>query len=965
MFCGTKQEAIVTTPKPTSEPDYTKAMKSDVKQESGFHAGPHHHGIRGLANLGNTCFFNSVMQNLLALKMLREYLLNRQNSDPDNNVTFVTGPLTMSLRKLFLETNGEEDCKGVLSPKSLFGNICAKAPQFRGYQQQDSHELLRYLLDGLNTEETSARKLKQADPDKGGGADTAGPTLVDSMFSGRLSSTVSCLDCGYTSVVHEPFLDLSLPVPAKKTSTVAKKGGNRPPLVRGRGRSQRFNRPASRSSAADEEKARKHKDATENTSFKAAGETSSTVSKAGEMSDPKSTFIEAGADISEEIPGSKEVDGSGSGAGPESTAVDVGDNFNMGDNSWMDFIANQDSDVVAQEPSEAESSGPEVLGSDSTAPELQQRGSTVIAAGETGLKQCTEAEAEPEVAIAVAETCCLLGNDDSECRMRLEGSLQELDPVKQEITVSESTVVEQGAEGLQNISSEADTSCSAMVIGKKNIEVGVDNAKELTGSKADTGGSSSGNGHTSMHEAGPSCSMESRDSTNGSILKVDNESSPCVSTDKWESTLSANISDKPDSAFLSLKVVDDSDLLPDQQDKTKSMDFDAKVNHANTSSSFVGSHEQELVLKGNIVKVDGDNGWLHGEYEEVEGLKVKADDDIGWLHDQGDELNGMDLKANVQDDTDWLMDEGSEIHGTVVKTRVHAYSEAESYGLESTIIKVDDYVPGSMAFKESIPLCMDVAGSGSKPASPNQRLTSTNSDSQDRCGDSIIETSGLPDSNPTKDESADSSITQEDAKPETDTNTSTSIDLHPPENTNEIKTDSSTVNVETVVQQEEEFDGFGDMFNEPEEAIGPVNRPGAKPEDEDDADSIFWGSGTFSGFGFNNEEVDDTDKPVSVVSCLELFTKPELLTGEHAWHCEKCSASQSNANDQDCRKGDEKQKVTRDAIKRYLVDRAPQVLTVHLKRFSQDARGRLSKLRGHVNFEEILDFTPYVRRYVI
>lgn len=28
-----------------------------------------------------------------------------------------------------------------------------RAPRFRGYQQQDSHELLRYLLDSMKTEE--------------------------------------------------------------------------------------------------------------------------------------------------------------------------------------------------------------------------------------------------------------------------------------------------------------------------------------------------------------------------------------------------------------------------------------------------------------------------------------------------------------------------------------------------------------------------------------------------------------------------------------------------------------------------------------------------------------------------------------------------------------------------------------------------------------------------------------------
>ncbi|KAJ3688559.1 hypothetical protein LUZ61_017723 [Rhynchospora tenuis] len=1047
------EEEIVSTTKPTSEPDYTKAMKSDVKEESvSFYAGPLHHCIRGLSNLGNTCFFNSVLQNLLALKMFRESLLKPQNYDPDKNATFVTGPLTMSLRKLFIETNGGEDCKGVLSPKNLFGSICAKAPQFRGYQQQDSHELLRYLLDGLNTEEASARKLKRADSDKVGGAGALGPTLVDSMFSGRLSSTISCLECGYTSVVHEPFLDLSLPVPAKKTGTVAKKGGSRVPLARGRGRSQRFrDRPALRSSTVNEEKIRKQEDATESTSS-VTSETESTVLKEGKVSDLKSTTIEAGENISEEVALSKdEVDRSS--AGPKGSPADEA-GF-----SWMDFIADQDSAEVIQDPPETELIGLEVLGSDSTTLEMQPR-STFIGAGDTCQKEeCIPSKAggngftafeeqnravaevlssnscnlleskitpdshhyevqpatqdvpfvkgadvrsgaevtgstESKVGVenpdynvckpcgdgpknnisvktaeedgfddvAVAEALCCLGYDDPECKMVLKNPVQESEPLKQEVTISENTVVRGAAEGQNSTSSKTDASCSAMVMGMQSMEVGVDSAKELTGSKADTGGSSSGICQTTLNKASPSYSTESTDSTNGSVAKVDNDSvacdsSPCVVSGKQDATL---ILDKPDTAVVRAKVVDDADLLQDQSDKPRSTISDLKVDDANILSSFVESDEQEHMLHANIGKVDGDNSWWSGD-SEVDDTRPKANvgDDIDWVHDEHNELNDMAPKANVHDDMDWLMDESSEIYSTVVEKRVHAYSHTESYELESSVIKVDGYMPGKIVFEGSSS-SVDIAMSGSKPASPKPILSLTNSNSQDPCEDSTVNALDLPNSTSIEVETAESSITQESTKNEADTSTGMAIVMQP-QDTKEREIAPSTVNVEAEVQQEVEFDGFGDMFNEPKETMGPVNRPIPKTEDEDDADSIFWGSGApFSGFGFNSEEVDDTDKPVSVVSCLELFTKPELLTGEHAWHCEKCSASQSNANDQDRGKGDKKEKVMRDARKRYMLDQAPQVLTVHLKRFGQDSRGRLSKIRGHVNFDEILDLTPFI-----
>ncbi|XP_037492591.1 ubiquitin carboxyl-terminal hydrolase 2 isoform X2 [Jatropha curcas] len=165
--------------------------------------------VRGLVNLGNTCFFNSVMQNLLSMDKLRDFFF-------DQDASF--GPLTIALKKLFAETKPETGLKSVINPRSFFGCICSKAPQFRGYQQQDSHELLRCLLDGLSSEELGVRKQINASKEDGISL-KHGSTFVDALFGGRISSTVSCIECGHSSTVYEPFLDLSLPVPTKKPPT--------------------------------------------------------------------------------------------------------------------------------------------------------------------------------------------------------------------------------------------------------------------------------------------------------------------------------------------------------------------------------------------------------------------------------------------------------------------------------------------------------------------------------------------------------------------------------------------------------------------------------------------------------------------------------------------------------------------------------------------------------------------------
>ncbi|GJM98343.1 hypothetical protein PR202_ga15344 [Eleusine coracana subsp. coracana] len=201
----------------------------------------HGNVIKGLPNLGNTCFFNAVMQNLLALDGLRRRMLG---SDVP------TGPLSMSLKKLFVDSSASNDTGGTLSPKNLFSSICSKYPQFRGYQMQDSHELLRCFLDGLRTEETEARKLAEDASDAGV------PTIIDSIFAGQLSSTVSSTECSHSSVKHDQFLDLSLPVPSRRppAKSVASPPAKRTKQsIRDRNKSRRYGKIPARASPTVEE----------------------------------------------------------------------------------------------------------------------------------------------------------------------------------------------------------------------------------------------------------------------------------------------------------------------------------------------------------------------------------------------------------------------------------------------------------------------------------------------------------------------------------------------------------------------------------------------------------------------------------------------------------------------------------------------------------------------------------------
>uniref|UniRef100_A0A8C7C6Z4 ubiquitinyl hydrolase 1 n=1 Tax=Oncorhynchus kisutch TaxID=8019 RepID=A0A8C7C6Z4_ONCKI len=135
-------------------------------------------------------------------------------------------PLTSAMF-LFLHSV-KESGKGPANPKILFNQLCQKAPRFKGYQQQDSQELLHYLLDSMRVEETKRIKAgilksfnnpteKTADDEtkrqvKAYGKEGVTMNFVDRIFVGELTNTIMCEECEHISTVKEAFIDISLPV---------------------------------------------------------------------------------------------------------------------------------------------------------------------------------------------------------------------------------------------------------------------------------------------------------------------------------------------------------------------------------------------------------------------------------------------------------------------------------------------------------------------------------------------------------------------------------------------------------------------------------------------------------------------------------------------------------------------------------------------------------------------------------
>lgn len=186
-------------------------------------------GLWGLSNLGNTWFMNSALQCMSNTIELTKYFTFRLHEAEINhtNVLGSKGRVAEAYGELMNDMwIGSKNKAAPFNVKKSIGTVVA---QFRGYNQQDSHEFLHYLIDTLNEDLNRVKEKPYVEiPDSDGRKDEIvsfeqwnafakrnDSVLID-LFYGQLKSHLVCLECNNVSNTFDPFSILSIPVPVIK-----------------------------------------------------------------------------------------------------------------------------------------------------------------------------------------------------------------------------------------------------------------------------------------------------------------------------------------------------------------------------------------------------------------------------------------------------------------------------------------------------------------------------------------------------------------------------------------------------------------------------------------------------------------------------------------------------------------------------------------------------------------------------
>ncbi|XP_063995854.1 ubiquitin carboxyl-terminal hydrolase 36 [Diachasmimorpha longicaudata] len=155
----------------------------------------------GMYNVGNTCYLNSTLQALFHVPALVNWLLSdpHHTSKCDHNESGGEC-LTCAMSKTLQFSH--EKSGNAIKPFYIYNKLKLICRTMVPGQQEDAHEFLRYLLEGMERAYLSRHKTLKLD------SYSKETTPINQIFGGYIRTEVKCLQCRHVSTTFQHFQDL-------------------------------------------------------------------------------------------------------------------------------------------------------------------------------------------------------------------------------------------------------------------------------------------------------------------------------------------------------------------------------------------------------------------------------------------------------------------------------------------------------------------------------------------------------------------------------------------------------------------------------------------------------------------------------------------------------------------------------------------------------------------------------------